>query len=85
MTHTLFKITTTLTLGEIYSFRWRSHNLIGYSDYSELATVSLIDAPVGVTGIAVDRVQSDSSSLHYTWTLTTDGPLAGGKITGYEL
>ena len=90
-THQLKILDDNLVYGEIYYFRLRSKNAIGYSDYSdELACkIALNSLPPKMLNPPVVLWEfSDSTSLYFSWDLQSDlptSPKEGGFVKGYEL
>jgi hypothetical protein len=90
LTHTLTVADNSLVVGEVYYFRTRSHNSVGYSPYSEelTSTIAIVNLPSSVSALSVDYSLSEKTSLFFKWNLLADStisPLTGGIITGYEL
>lgn len=85
MSHQLTVGADSLTVGEIYTFSFRSHNAKGYSAWSEAVSVALVDSPAVPAAPEVDRSLSERDSLYITWARVSNGPGEGGLIAGYEL
>jgi len=85
MSHSLTTGGDSLTTGLIYSFKWRSKNVMGYSEFSEILTVACNQLPLQANTPTVNYDYSSSTSLFVTWSLNADGTGTGGLITGYKL
>lgn len=61
LVHTLKLVDDSLTFGEVYYFRTRTHNSVGYSAYSNMysCNIALVNLPSVITTLSVDYSVSD--------------------------
>jgi hypothetical protein len=85
MSHTVDTTNDGIATGLVYSFKWRSYNVIGYSDYSDNLLASVNDKPAQPLPPTVNYAYSDKTSLFIQWTKVSDGIGIGGLIKGYQL
>lgn len=86
MTHTLQTGVDPITSGEIYGFKWRCYNLMGYSDWSETFYAAAAEPPAKPKVPVIDYQWSDSSKIYVHWDQVSDGLGGPGNlIKGYKL
>jgi hypothetical protein len=86
MVHTVTYSLDGVQTGQIYSFRFKARNSIGYSEYSQILSVAATSPPTKAATPQVDYTLSDRMSLHLKWDLNSDGPGGiGTAISGYKL
>ena len=73
----------TLVTGLIYSFVYRAHNQIGYSDFSSMTSVGLNALPPAPSNLVYNQALSNMYTIAISWDMLTvsDGP--SGNIIGY--
>jgi hypothetical protein len=76
---------TGLVIGKIYSFIFRAHNSIGYSDYSPLTSVGLNNLPTAPTGLVFNKALSNKYTISVSWTPNTITETPSGNILGYAV
>lgn len=64
-----------LTTSDIYSFRFRAKNAIGYSEYSEILRVALGDQVLAPTNLAKDLDNTGANYIGITWDAVPDADL----------
>ena len=81
LTHTLTHLNDGLIIGKIYTFKFRSENSVGYSDFSLLTRVGFgkrVIAPL----LSYDVEQAAATHLTLTWSKVPDAELI---TLGYSL
>lgn len=71
-----------LTPGQLYSFRIRAYNELGWSDFSDYLTVGLGSEPSQPDAVTKVLESSDSTSIMVEWTALTSQTL---PVTSYKL
>lgn len=74
-----------LIIGHIYKFRHRVINTYGSSDYSNVLSVGLVNAPVAVTNLKKTISLSTTTQIALTWDLIADSNSPAGVIRGYRV
>ncbi len=74
-----------LSLGKVYRFIVRSHNVKGYSEYSPVVSAAFADLPAKPAAPTKITYLSTKTSIAVEWVLNTDVQLPGGAVTGYKL
>ena len=85
MAHTVTFANDGIVTGSIYSFRFKSENSKGESEYSEYLSVAANSPPSQANTPYVDYTYSTRSSIFVRWNLNLDGLGFGGLISGYKL
>ena len=83
-----FDQTTTdpyLVTGEIYVFRFRARNAIGYSDWSTYLKSAMVAVPGTPTNLRRTESGTTKTQLVIQWDPVADGAAPGGTISGYKL
>jgi hypothetical protein len=78
---TEYTITSGITKGHTYRFKYQVQNSIGWSDYSSITYIIAANAPTVPLGLALSLVSSSSITLAFNAPLD-DG---GSVVTLYEL
>jgi hypothetical protein len=63
MTHTLQTGVDPIVSGNIYGFKWRCYNLMGYSDWSETFYAAAAEVPAKPSTPVIDYQWSDNSTI----------------------
>lgn len=69
-------------MGRIYSFKFRSANSVGFSEFSDLLRVGISDQILAPLNLNSDLELATATSLTMTWSAVPDGQL---KTNGYSL
>lgn len=86
MRHTLQTSTDPIVSGEIYGFKWRCHNIMGYSDFSETFYAAAAAPPAATNVPRINYQWSDSSKIFVEWDQVSDGVAGPGSIIkGYKV
>jgi len=86
MMHTLQTGVDPITPGQIYGFKWRCYNLMGYSDWSETFYAAAAEPPGKPNVPRIDYQWSDNSTIFVEWDKVSDGLEGPGSlIKGYKL
>lgn len=86
MQHTVTFADDNILTGKIYSFRFKSFNSKGYSEYSEILSVAAVNPPLKAATPQNDYSFSSRTSVFVNWQLNEDGlGSEGGLISGYKL
>jgi hypothetical protein len=62
-----------MVVGRTYSFKYRTRNLVGYSEYSQVLRVALADQVQAPLNLHADFEQATSTSLTLVWDEVPDG------------
>ena len=68
LTHTLDALTDPISSGDIYGFKWRCYNLMGYSQYSEILYAAAADPPAAPLAPTINYQWSSDSAIFVQWT-----------------
>jgi len=63
MSHTLQTGVDSIVSGNIYGFKWRCYNLMGYSDWSETFYAAAAEKPAKPATPVIDYQWSDNSTI----------------------
>jgi len=74
-----------LSLGLIYRFKVRSHNVKGYSEFSPVVSAAYADHPDKPAQPLKILALSSKTSIAVEWPLNTNHHMPGGAVTGYKL
>jgi len=74
-----------LTLGLVYRFKVRSHNVKGFSEFSPVASAAYADHPDKPAQPLKILALSSTTSIALEWALNTNHHMPGGAVTGYKL
>lgn len=86
MSHTLQTSTDPIQSGEIYGFKWRCYNLMGYSDWSETFYAAAAEKPAAPNVPRIVYEWSSKSTIFVEWDRVSDGVAGPGSlIKGYRL
>lgn len=73
--HSLTVAGDSLVVGRIYSFKFRSANSVGWSEFSSLLRVGLGDQVQAPTGLEADLELATATSLSLKWNMVEDDEL----------
>ena len=86
MVQTSFKLTTGISAGEIYSFRVRARNSVGYSDYSSVLPIIAATTPKASTSnLANDRTKTTTNQLTFSWDAPPINQDGGSPVIDYSV
>jgi hypothetical protein len=85
MQHTLTFASDNIITGKIYTFRFKSVNSKGSSEYSEYLSIAANIPPLKANDPYVVYSMSSRTSIFVKWDRNQDGVGVGGLITGYKL
>lgn len=85
MQHTVTYAADNVETGKIYTFRLKSQNVKGYSEYSEQVSIACSSPPAKANAPQVDYSLSSRESIYVQWVLNDDGLGDGGVIQGYKV
>jgi hypothetical protein len=67
LTHTLERVTDSLTPGLLYSIKFRARNAVGDSQFSDILRVGLGDEPPAITGLAAEIEDCGPTYVAMSW------------------
>ena len=80
--HTLTAVDYDLTVGKIYTFKFRSANTVGWSDYTDYLRVGLGDQVLPPQNLQANLTLASGTSLVMLWDEVADADLI---TEGYKL
>jgi hypothetical protein len=75
LVHTLTVATDNLVTGQIYTFKFRAANSVGYSEFSQFTRVGLGKQSESPTSLSSDTTQDGPTFLQLNWSLVPDSDL----------
>jgi len=83
---TLTKLVDSIVTGQIYRFRFRAFNIIGWGEYSTDLIAAVTSVPSQPLQPVRDQLLSTKTSIAFSWKIVADGPgLTGAEVTGYRV
>jgi hypothetical protein len=61
-----------IEFGKVYSFRFRSKNRVGWSSYTELLRIGIVDQVPAPTNLGSDLEKATATSLEVHWDMVGD-------------